>query len=302
MVNGAPIDHLRPHERRVAMVFQSYALYPHMTVEQNLGFGLRMGGMPADQVAQRVASAAGTLELTELLQRKPRHLSGGQRQRVAIGRAIVRQPKAFLFDEPLSNLDAELRVQMRIEIAKLHQQLGATMVYVTHDQVEAMTLADRIVVLRAGKIEQQGTPIELYDDPDNLFVAGFIGSPRMNFLEATVTGVNDRGVTASLTAFEAPDLSVRCRGKGAGIGQKISVGVRPEHFAETGPEGAALTATAQVVEQLGGVSYVYAVGRDGETKVTIQQKGHSRIATGTPISVGIEPDAALAFDANGLRL
>jgi lactose/L-arabinose transport system ATP-binding protein len=175
------------------------------------------------------------------------------------------------------------------------------MVYVTHDQVEAMTLADRIVVLRAGRIEQQGTPIELYDDPDNLFVAGFIGSPRMNFLEATVTGVNEGGVTASLTAFEAPELAVRCRGK-AGIGQKISVGIRPEHFTEARPDGGALTATAQVIEQLGGVSYVYAVGRDGETKVTIQQKGHARIAPGTPISVDIEPNAALAFDAAGLRL
>ncbi|KQU92866.1 sn-glycerol-3-phosphate ABC transporter ATP-binding protein UgpC [Devosia sp. Root105] len=302
LIGGEDVTDFDPSERGVAMVFQSYALYPHMTVEQNLGFGLRMGGMPADQVAQRVASAAGTLELTELLQRKPRQLSGGQRQRVAIGRAIVRQPKAFLFDEPLSNLDAELRVQMRIEIAKLHQQLGATMVYVTHDQVEAMTLADRIVVLRAGKIEQQGTPIELYDDPDNLFVAGFIGSPRMNFLGGTVTGINDRGVTVSLTAFDAPELQVRCRGKGVSVGQTVSVGIRPEHFTEARPEGGALTATAQVVEQLGGVSYVYAVGRDGETKVTIQQKGHARIATGTPISVGIEPDAALAFDTNGLRL
>ncbi|MDC9826229.1 sn-glycerol-3-phosphate ABC transporter ATP-binding protein UgpC [Devosia sp. ZB163] len=302
MIGGEDVTDFDPSERGVAMVFQSYALYPHMTVEQNLGFGLRMGGMAKDQVAERVTAAARILELDELLGRKPRQLSGGQRQRVAIGRAIVRQPKAFLFDEPLSNLDAELRVQMRIEIAKLHQQLGATMVYVTHDQVEAMTLADRIVVLRAGRIEQQGTPIELYDDPDNLFVAGFIGSPRMNFLDGIVTGTNDRGVTVSLTSFDAPELQIRCRGKGAGVGQKVSVGIRPEHFTEALPDGGALAATAQVVEQLGGVSYVYAVGKDGETKVTIQQKGHARIAAGASISVGIEPNAALAFDAGGLRL
>src|SRR5690606_20586147 len=170
------------------------------------------------------------LELTELLDRKPRQLSGGQRQRVAIGRAIVRQPRAFLFDEPLSNLDAELRVQMRIEIARLHKQLGATMVYVTHDQVEAMTLADRIVVLRAGRIEQQGSPIELYDNPDNIFVAGFIGSPRMNFLEGTITAINGQDMTVSLTAFDAPALSVRRRGTGGTVGEKVNVGIRPEHF------------------------------------------------------------------------
>ena len=181
-IGGEDVTDFDPGERGVAMVFQSYALYPHMTVEENLGFGLRMGGMPRAEVAKRVEEAARMLELQELMDRKPRQLSGGQRQRVAIGRAIVRQPKAFLFDEPLSNLDAELRVQMRIEIAKLHQNLGATMVYVTHDQVEAMTLADKIVVLRKGRIEQQGSPISLYDDPDNIFVAGFIGSPRMNLL------------------------------------------------------------------------------------------------------------------------
>ena len=201
-IGGEDVTDYDPSERGVAMVFQSYALYPHMTVEQNLGFGLRMGGMPRDQVAARVGEAARVLELEPLLDRKPRQLSGGQRQRVAIGRAIVRQPKAFLFDEPLSNLDAELRVQMRIEIAKLHQELGATMIYVTHDQVEAMTLADKIVVLRDGRIEQQGTPISLYDDPDNIFVAGFIGSPRMNLLAATVTAVD--GKQATVTRRRSP--------------------------------------------------------------------------------------------------
>jgi ABC-type sugar transport system ATPase subunit len=302
LIGGEDVTDYDPSERGVAMVFQSYALYPHMTVEQNLGFGLRMGGMPRDQVAERVAQAATILELTDLLDRKPRQLSGGQRQRVAIGRAIVRQPKAFLFDEPLSNLDAELRVQMRIEIARLHQQLGATMVYVTHDQVEAMTLADRIVVLRAGRIEQQGTPIELYDNPDNQFVAGFIGSPRMNFLDGKITAIDGDTMTVSLNAFDAPALSVRRRGSGGEVGQAISVGVRPEHFADATLGGPTLTAKAQVVEQLGGVSYVYAVGNDGQTKVTIQQKGHSSISSGAPITVGIEPGALLAFDQNGQRI
>jgi len=302
LIGGEDVTDFDPSERGVAMVFQSYALYPHMSVEQNLGFGLRMGGMPKEQVSDRVMEAARILELTDLLERKPRQLSGGQRQRVAIGRAIVRQPKAFLFDEPLSNLDAELRVQMRIEIAKLHQQLGATMVYVTHDQVEAMTLADRIVVLRSGRIEQQGSPIELYDDPDNIFVAGFIGSPRMNFLEGTITAVNGPEVTVALKAFDAPNLVVRQRSRNGVVGQVVSVGIRPEHFADAALGGPTLTATAQVVEQLGGVSFVYAVGKDGETKVTIQQKGHSRIADGASITVGMEPDALLAFDEAGQRL
>lgn len=301
-IDGEDVTDSDPSERGVAMVFQSYALYPHMTVAENLGFGLRMGGAPRDVVAQRVEEAARTLELTDLLDRKPRQLSGGQRQRVAIGRAIVRQPRAFLFDEPLSNLDAELRVQMRIEIANLHQQLGATMVYVTHDQVEAMTLADRIVVLRAGRIEQQGSPIDLYDNPDNIFVAGFIGSPRMNFLRGTITAANGEHLKVSLTDFDAAELDVRRRGTGGDVGDTITVGIRPEHFTEASSSASGLTATAQVIEQLGGVSYIHAVGRDGEAKITIQQKGHSRVANGAVLTVGIEEGAALAFDVNGLRL
>jgi lactose/L-arabinose transport system ATP-binding protein len=299
VIGGEDVTDFDPAERGVAMVFQSYALYPHMTVEQNLGFGLRMGGMPRDQVAARVAEAARILELDALLDRKPRQLSGGQRQRVAIGRAIVRQPKAFLFDEPLSNLDAELRVQMRIEIAKLHQELGATMVYVTHDQVEAMTLADKIVVLRAGRIEQQGSPIELYDDPDNIFVAGFIGSPRMNFLAATVVATDGQSATLQPNDFDGSPVVVRTRGSSAKVGDVVTLGIRPEHFIEEG--GTALSATAQVVEQLGGVSYVYATGR-GESKITIQQKGHSRIPAGAQVTIGLDPAACLAFDAAGLRL
>jgi lactose/L-arabinose transport system ATP-binding protein len=300
-IGGEDVTDYDPSERGVAMVFQSYALYPHMTVEQNLGFGLRMGGMPRDQVATRVSEAARILEIDDLMTRKPRQLSGGQRQRVAIGRAIVREPKAFLFDEPLSNLDAELRVQMRIEIAKLHQQLGATMVYVTHDQVEAMTLADRIVVLRAGVIEQQGTPIELYDDPDNLFVAGFIGSPRMNFVTAEVVSSSEHEAEVRLVEFGSPTLRVRTRTGRAKPGDKVSVGIRPEHFIDAAAAPVKMTGRAQVVEQLGGVSYIYAAG-EGGAQLTVQQRGHSNMATDTIVEFGVDPKTALLFDADGRRI
>jgi lactose/L-arabinose transport system ATP-binding protein len=300
-IGGEDVTDFDPSERGVAMVFQSYALYPHMTVQQNLGFGLRMGGMPRDQVATRVAEAARILEIEDLLSRKPRQLSGGQRQRVAIGRAIVREPKAFLFDEPLSNLDAELRVQMRIEIAKLHQQLGATMVYVTHDQVEAMTLADRIVVLRAGRIEQQGTPIQLYDDPDNMFVAGFIGSPRMNFIAGEVVSATTNGAAVKLADFGSPVLQLHTRSSRAQPGDQVSVGIRPEHFVDAASASATLSARAQVVEQLGGVSYVYAKGEHG-AEITVQQKGHSAMDTGSEVRFGVDPATTLLFDKDGLRL
>jgi lactose/L-arabinose transport system ATP-binding protein len=300
-IGGEDVTDYDPAERGVAMVFQSYALYPHMTVEQNLGFGLRMGGMPREQVAARVAGAARILEIEELMQRKPRQLSGGQRQRVAIGRAIVREPKAFLFDEPLSNLDAELRVQMRIEIARLHQQLGATMVYVTHDQVEAMTLADRIVVLRAGVVEQQGSPIELYDNPDNVFVAGFIGSPRMNFVPAEVISVSGREVEIRLKEFGAPGIRVAARSDRARPGMQVSVGIRPEHFIDAAGAPVNLTARAQVIERLGGVSYVYAASESG-AQVTVQQRGHTAMATDSMVELGIDPNACLLFDEVGTRL
>jgi lactose/L-arabinose transport system ATP-binding protein len=301
LIGGEDVTDYDPAERGVAMVFQSYALYPHMTVEQNLGFGLRMGGMPREQVAIRVADAARILGIGDLMNRKPRQLSGGQRQRVAIGRAIVREPKAFLFDEPLSNLDAELRVQMRLEIAKLHQELGATMVFVTHDQVEAMTLADRIVVLRAGMIEQQGAPTELYDNPDNTFVAGFIGSPRMNFLEGEV--VASRGNTAEvrLGDFGQPVIAVPLRSGVANLGDTVSVGIRPEHFIEAGDAAAVLKATATVVEQLGGISHVHAIGAAGE-QITVQQLGHSKMSTGSDVAFGLTPTSCLLFSKSGARL
>src|SRR6056297_1717290 len=187
-IGGRDVTHLDPAERGVAMVFQTYALYPHMTVAENMGFGLKMTGHPKATIEAKVAEASRVLKLDEYLARKPKALSGGQRQRVAIGRAIVRGPEVFLFDEPLSNLDAELRVEMRVEISRLHKEIGATMIYVTHDQVEAMTLADKIVVLRLGNIEQVGAPMDLYRDPDNKFVAGFIGSPAMNFVAGTISG------------------------------------------------------------------------------------------------------------------
>ena len=193
-IDNERVDHLPPAKRGIAMVFQSYALYPHMNVYQNMSFGLRLAKTDKNITDQKVREAAEILQITELLERKPKELSGGQRQRVAIGRAIVRDPKVFLFDEPLSNLDAKLRVQMRIELTKLHRELNATMIYVTHDQVEAMTMADKIVVLREGYVEQVGAPLDLYHKPANIFVAGFIGSPAMNFLDVTISGISDKSV------------------------------------------------------------------------------------------------------------
>ena len=301
LIDNVDVTDVDPADRGAAMVFQSYALYPHMTVGQNIGFGLKMSGVPKAEVAAQVDEAARILELNELLDRKPKALSGGQRQRVAIGRAIVRDPKIFLFDEPLSNLDAELRVQMRLEIAKLHQRLNATMIYVTHDQVEAMTLADRIVVLRSGRVEQVGSPIELYDDPANQFVAGFIGSPRMNFLDGEVISVTGQTATIALSGFAGAQVSVPLRNGTASAGQKVTLGARPEHFIPAEQAGATIKAQVQVVEQLGGVSYLY-LGTDTGGSVTVQQQGHSRITSGQTITVGLDPASCLLFDAQGQRL
>ncbi|WP_108484495.1 ABC transporter ATP-binding protein [Oceaniglobus ichthyenteri] len=273
-----------PAERGVAMVFQTYALYPHMTVAENMGFGLKMNGHPKAEIDAKVAEATRILKLDDYLKRKPAALSGGQRQRVAIGRAIVRGPEVFLFDEPLSNLDAELRVEMRVEIARLHKEIGATMIYVTHDQVEAMTLADKIVVLRAGRIEQVGAPLELYRDPDNKFVAGFIGSPAMNFLNATVAEGRAVSVPSLQTALTLP---VQVPPEGT----NVTVGVRPEHI-EIVPGD---THTVELTEALGGVSYVYLASGSGE-RMIVEERGDERSVTGSKVAVRFDPARALLFD------
>lgn len=274
-----------PAERGVAMVFQTYALYPHMTVAENMGFGLKMTGHPKAEIDRKVAEASRILKLDAYLSRKPKALSGGQRQRVAIGRAIVRGPEVFLFDEPLSNLDAELRVEMRVEIARLHREIGATMIYVTHDQVEAMTLADKIVVLRAGRVEQVGAPLDLYDDPDNKFVAGFIGSPAMNFVAATVAGpgqVMAPGLTgATPVLMRLPD-----------VGQPVTLGLRPQHVMLT--EGT--THKVEMIEALGGVSYLHVSAANGE-KLIVESREATRLRVGDTVGLRFDAAHVMAFDA-----
>ncbi len=280
------VTHVDPAERGVAMVFQTYALYPHMTVEENMGFGLKMTGHPKDEIDRKVHAASKVLKLDDYLKRKPAALSGGQRQRVAIGRAIVRGPEVFLFDEPLSNLDAELRVDMRVEIARLHKEFGATMIYVTHDQVEAMTLADKIVVLRAGKIEQVGAPMELYRNPDNRFVAGFIGSPSMNFLKGEVT---EGGVKVAALGGEVIPATVGL----PSAGSDVIVGIRPQEatlIKEPSP------VTVDITEQLGGVAYEYLKTPTGEPMV-VESKGEDAVASGSEVRIGFDPARVMFFDA-----
>jgi ABC-type sugar transport system ATPase subunit len=254
-IDNQVVNHVDPAERGIAMVFQSYALYPHLTVEENMGFGMKMNGFPKAEVKQRVYRAAKALQLEQLMDRKPKDMSGGQRQRVAIGRAIVRDPKVFLFDEPLSNLDAELRVDMRLQIASLHRELEATMIYVTHDQVEAMTLADRIVVLRDGRVEQVGSPLELYNSPTNEFVAGFIGSPKMNMLPATVSNVAVDEVT--LTLPDRQSVTVKVNTEKVKQGDKVTFGLRPEHIQLDDSGSEKLHFLTQAVERLGNSTYLF---------------------------------------------
>jgi len=279
------VTKLDPSDRGVAMVFQTYALYPHMTVKENMGFGLKMNGHPKPEIEEKVAEASRILKLDEYLSRKPAALSGGQRQRVSIGRAIVRGPDVFLFDEPLSNLDAELRVEMRVEIARLHKEIGATMIYVTHDQVEAMTLADKIVVLRLGNIEQVGAPMDLYRDPDNKFVAGFIGSPAMNFMNGKVV---DGGV-------EIPNIGMTVPAPIATAykGHDVTAGLRPEHLS-IDPNGDALT--VDLTESLGGVSYAYLSGATGE-KLVVEERGDDRVSEGDKVGLSFEPERMYLFDS-----
>ncbi len=288
-VDDRRVNEADPIERGVAMVFQNYALYPHMTVEQNIGFSLRMARLSKAEIAERVTAAATSLQIESLLKRRPSQLSGGQRQRVAIGRAIVRDPEVFLFDEPLSNLDAELRVSMRVEIAKLHHRLGSTMIYVTHDQTEAMTLADRIVVMRQGVVEQAGKPEKLYEDPDNLFVAGFIGSPKMNFFKAGRTG-------SAIQIGKDATLDI----PGLGGNGDVVVGVRPEHFV-FGAGDAEMTVKVDVVENLGGTRYIYGMLPSGEAMV-IEDRDLHGFKAGDVISVGIRTDKSFVFDAEGHRI
>lgn len=300
LLGSRDITLLPPAERGVAMVFQSYALYPNMTVRQNLGFALRMAKRPAADIAAAVDKAAGILDIEHLLDRKPVALSGGQRQRVAIGRAIVRQPELFLFDEPLSNLDTELRVKMRHEFLRLHKALGTTTLYVTHDQTEAMTLADRIVVLRAGKIEQVGTPDELYRRPANRFVAGFIGSPQMNFVDVVVDRAGDG--TLSLRLPQGKVLEIGFDGASVRAGQSLTLGVRPDDLVPVENAGG-LAATVDFVERMGGQSLVHLEMDGGGGPLLWEIHNGGQLAAGAKITFDLGKASALhLFDQDGRRI
>jgi sn-glycerol 3-phosphate transport system ATP-binding protein len=292
-IGGRVVNDVEPKDRNIAMVFQNYALYPHMTVYENMSYGLRIRRLPGAEIKERVERAAKILELGPFLQRRPRELSGGQRQRVAMGRAIVREPAAFLFDEPLSNLDAKLRVQMRLEIQKLHRKLRTTSVFVTHDQVEAMTLADRMIVMHAGVVEQVGRPIEVYDDPASLFVAGFIGSPAMNFLAGKRVG-DEVELTGTTTRVPLP------AGLRASAPEAIVVGVRPEHLV---PESGGIVFRFRVdtVEALGADSLVH--GIVGEATLVARVDGHATPPVGAELAFSVMPGKLYFFDtATGKRL
>ena len=293
-IKGRDVTDLDPSERGIAMVFQSYALYPHMSVRDNLGFGLKMARTETAEIEARVKAASAILKIDHLLDRRPGQLSGGQRQRVAIGRAIVRKPDVFLFDEPLSNLDAELRVSMRIEIARLHRELGNTMIYVTHDQTEAMTLADKIVVLKDGKIEQVGSPREVYEDPANIFVAGFIGSPRMNMIAAEWSSdglVNTAGgsIKADIGQASLP------------AGEKLMLGMRPEHLVVVSDGNDAVRVKVDFDEYLGGTRYLYCQMEDGQSLIAEYREGPD-VQRGDTLHLRCAPERRRYFDEQGNRL
>ena len=290
------VDDLSPSDRGIAMVFQSYALYPHMTAYENMAFGLKLAKTDKAEIDRRVRVAAEALGITDYLDRKPKAMSGGQRQRVAIGRAIVREPEVFLFDEPLSNLDAALRVRMRYEFARLHAELKTTMIYVTHDQVEAMTLADRIVVLNAGRIEQVGAPMDLYDHPANLFVAGFIGSPKMNLLSVEIVEAAPTGATVKTAAGET--IRVAVDAGTAKAGDAVTLGVRPEHLTMTGDDDA-LTAEVMFVETLGATTMAHLKHPASEDTLTIQLAGDLLAKAGGRLTLHVPAKQAHLFDANG---
>jgi multiple sugar transport system ATP-binding protein len=299
LIDGARVNDVPPAKRGIAMVFQSYALYPHMTLYDNMAFGLKLAGAKKPEIDQAVRQAAKILHIDHLLERKPKQLSGGQRQRVAIGRAITRKPKVFLFDEPLSNLDAALRVKMRLEFARLHDELKTTMIYVTHDQVEAMTLADKIVVLSGGNVEQVGSPDALYHTPANKFVAGFIGSPKMNFIPGKIASIDADGVVVRYESGETQKVSVAPAG--ARAGDDATVGIRPEHLAiGTRPYG--LSARTMAVESLGDAAYLYAESPLVPDGLIARIPPLDRHAKGAPVTLGADPDQCHLFDAQGNAL
>ncbi|MCU1756595.1 ABC transporter ATP-binding protein [Pseudomonas helleri] len=298
-LDGRDITEVSPAKRDLAMVFQTYALYPHMTVRKNMSFALDLAGVPKADVEKKVNEAARILELAPLLERKPKQLSGGQRQRVAIGRAIVRNPKIFLFDEPLSNLDAALRVQMRLELARLHQELQATMIYVTHDQVEAMTLADKVVVLNAGKIEQVGSPLELYHHPVNLFVAGFLGTPKMGFLKGKISRLDSQSCEVALEAGTRIQLPLSC--PSLSLGSEVTLGIRPEHLNLAKPGDCTLTVTADVGERLGSDTYCHVITACGEP-LTMRIRGDMASQYGEQLHLHLDSEHCHLFDAQGLAI
>lgn len=296
-LDGRDITQVTPAKRDLAMVFQTYALYPHMTVGKNLSFALDLAGVPKDEVKRKVDEAARILELGPLLERKPKQLSGGQRQRVAIGRAIVRNPKIFLFDEPLSNLDAALRVQTRLELSRLHKELQATMIYVTHDQVEAMTLADKVVVLNGGKVEQVGSPLELYHHPANLFVAGFLGTPKMGFLKGKISAVHASGCEVTLDA--GTSISLPFTNAQQSVGDSVTLGIRPEHLELAKPGDCQLQVIADVSERLGSDTFCHVNTRSGEA-LTLRIRGDMASQYGETLNLHLDSNHCHLFDAQGL--
>ncbi|KXF75841.1 hypothetical protein ATN84_17955 [Paramesorhizobium deserti] len=298
-IDGKHVNDVPAADRGLAMVFQSYALYPHMSVRQNLAFGLENARMPKAEIESRIAEAARMLEIGEYLDRRPGQLSGGQRQRVAIGRAIVRNPTAFLLDEPLSNLDAELRISMRAELSALHKRLETTMIYVTHDQIEAMTLANRIVVLRKGQIEQVGTPLELYNTPANRFVAGFIGAPSMNFLSGSIAAIGREGTTVTVLGEET--LTVPRPADDGMVQQAIAVGVRPQHIRLAGPDQPGISAKVDLVEGLGSETVIHARASTGEPLLAVLAGQHA-LSSGEDIRLTFDAKDLHLFDEAGLRL
>ncbi|MEX6502254.1 maltose/maltodextrin ABC transporter ATP-binding protein MalK [Pseudomonas zhanjiangensis] len=297
LIGEQRVNDLPPMDRSVGMVFQSYALYPHMTVAENMAFGLKLAKVDKGAIRRKVEEVSRILQLDQLLERKPKDLSGGQRQRVAIGRTMVREPKVFLFDEPLSNLDAFLRVQMRIEISRLHQRLRSTMIYVTHDQVEAMTMADKIVVLNAGQIAQVGQPLELYHYPRNRFVAGFLGSPQMNFLQ-----VRALAASAEAVEIEMPGgyrMQVLVDGSSVQPGEELTLGVRPEHFVDAEQADFAFYGQISVAERLGDHNLIYLSLEGIDEMITLRSDGNRKVAVGDTYAAGLMANKCHLFRADG---